>query len=160
MTGYGSRPGVEDESGWVASGDLATMDDDGYVAIVGRAKEMIIRGGENLSPVEIETYMKEHDAIGDVAVVGVPDPKYGEVVCAVVRLRPGHAVSGAAIRDWCAARISRWKVPHYVEFVDEFPLTPSGKIQKFRLRKDMSERLGLVEDPPLGATPSIEDART
>ncbi len=160
MTGYGSRPGVEDESGWVASGDLATMDDDGYVAIVGRAKEMIIRGGENLSPVEIETYMKEHDAIGDVAVVGVPDPKYGEVVCAVVRLRPGHAVSGAAIRDWCAARISRWKVPHYVEFVDEFPLTPSGKIQKFRLRKDMSERLGLVEDPPLGATPSIEDVRT
>jgi len=153
MTGYGSEPDqvelndADAAAIWIASGDLATMDPDGYITIVGRKKEMIIRGGENLSPVEIESYMKEHKAIRDVAVVGVPDEKYGEEACAVVCLRPELAVSGARIRAWCAERISRWKVPKYVEFVDEFPLTPSGKVQKFKLQQQMSERLGLIKNP-------------
>lgn len=145
MTGYGSR---EDDAsidgGWIASGDLARMDGDGYVTIVGRKKEMIIRGGENLSPVEIEGYMREHEAVADVAVIGLPDEKYGEVACAVVRCRAGSRATAEDIRNWCTERISRWKVPEYVEFVDEFPMTPSGKIQKFKLQEAMSERLGLT----------------
>jgi fatty-acyl-CoA synthase len=157
MQGYGS---ASDDAArapaWIASGDLARMDDDGFVSIVGRKKEMIIRGGENLSPVEIETYMKDHEAIGDVAVIGVPDTKYGEVVCAVVRLRHGAAITGEEIRQWCFARISRWKVPDYVEFVDAFPMTPSGKIQKFILQTQISERLGLNAGPPSGVISPIE----
>lgn len=151
MTGYGSReddPNVGDD--WIASGDLAQMDTDGFVRIVGRKKEMIIRGGENLSPLEIEDYMKAHEAIGDVAVIGLPDRKYGEVACAVVRRLPGHDASAEDIRAWCAERISRWKVPEYVEFVDELPLTPSGKIKKYVLQEMISKRLGLdlkVEQP-------------
>jgi fatty-acyl-CoA synthase len=145
MTGYGSAAEPnEDCDGWIGSGDLARMDTEGFVAIVGRKKEMIIRGGENLSPVEIETYMKEHPAIADVAVIGVPDARYGEVVCAVARLRPGSEVTGEAIRQWCAARISRWKVPEHVAFIDTFPMTPSGKIQKFILREEMVRRLDLA----------------
>lgn len=153
MLGYGAAAGGE-RPDWIASGDLARMDDDGFVSIVGRKKEMIIRGGENLSPVEIETYMKEHEAIRDVAVVGVPDERYGEVACAVVCLREGTDISGAAIRQWCFDRISRWKVPEYVEFIDAFPLTPSGKIQKFLLREQMSQRLGLGRPNP---SETIED---
>lgn len=159
MQGYGSAAADTDRPespAWIASGDLARMDDDGFVSIVGRKKEMIIRGGENLSPVEIETYMKDHEAIGDVAVIGVPDTKYGEVACAVVCLRAGADVTGEEIRQWCFARISRWKVPDYVEFVDAFPMTPSGKIQKFILQTQISERLGLIAGPPSGVIPSIE----
>ncbi|WP_417321012.1 class I adenylate-forming enzyme family protein [Emcibacter sp.] len=146
MTGYGSAdtPAAEGDD-WIASGDLARMDADGFVAITGRKKEMIIRGGENLSPVEIENYMKEHAAIADVAVIGVPDKKYGEVACAVVRLRPAAEVTSQDILQWCGERISRWKVPEYVEFVDDFPMTSSGKIQKFILQKTMSERLGVAD---------------
>lgn len=146
MQGYGSGAGGcdnRDGPAWIASGDLATMDEDSFVAIVGRKKEMIIRGGENLSPVEIESYMKEHEAIREVAVIGVPDDKYGEVACAVVSVRSGINITRQEIREWCIGRISRWKVPEYVEFIDEFPLTPSGKIQKFQLKKQISERLGL-----------------
>ncbi|OCC25625.1 AMP-dependent synthetase [Croceicoccus estronivorus] len=146
MTGYGNDEDGQapDVDAWIASGDLARMDAAGFIAIAGRKKEMIIRGGENLSPVEIETYMKEHEAIGDVSVIAVPDAKYGEVACAVVRLLPGHRPSGDAIRQWCSERISRWKVPEYVEFVEDFPMTPSGKIQKFILQETMTERLGLA----------------
>lgn len=148
MLGYGAgeAEATLGEADWIASGDLARMDEEGYVSIVGRSKEMIIRGGENLSPVEIEAYMREHEAIMDVAVVGVPDPRYGEVACAVVRRRAGAEAGAGEIRDWCTGRISRWKVPEYVEFVDEFPLTPSGKVQKFILRQWMIGRLGLPED--------------
>ncbi len=149
MIGYGSsEDGPQVGDGWIASGDLARMDAEGFVAIDGRKKEMVIRGGENLSPLEIETYMKTHPAIGDVAVVGVPDHKYGEVACAVVRLRTGASAHAQDIRGWCAERISRWKVPEYVEFVDEFPMTPSGKIQKFILQEDMIERLRLAVNEP------------
>jgi fatty-acyl-CoA synthase len=162
MLGYGSTPENADSlpaQHWIASGDLATMNADGFVAIVGRKKEMIIRGGENLSPVEIESYMKDHEAIRDVAVVGVPDAKYGEVACAVVSIRRGIAISGSEIQQWCAGRISRWKVPEYVEFVDEFPLTPSGKIQKFILQQQIAKRLGLVADLPTNDNIG-EDAQT
>lgn len=162
MLGYGSSPDAADNRGalrWIASGDLATMNADGFIAIVGRKKEMIIRGGENLSPVEIESYMKNHEAIRDVAVVGVPDAKYGEVACAVVSVHQGVDITGPEIRQWCADRISRWKVPEYVEFVDEFPLTPSGKIQKFILQQHIATRLGLIPDQP--AINNIEeDSRT
>ncbi|MEZ5709811.1 MAG: AMP-binding protein [Blastomonas sp.] len=147
MTGYGSRDDeAVSENDWIASGDLARMDGAGFVTIVGRKKEMIIRGGENLSPVEIEGYLREHEAVADVAVIGLPDKKYGEIVCAVVRRRPGSDASGSDIRSWCAERISRWKVPEHVEFTDEFPMTPSGKIQKFKLQEIMSERLGLTAE--------------
>lgn len=149
MQGYGSVPADGDSSdgpAWIASGDLATMDEDGFIAIVGRRKEMIIRGGENLSPVEIEAYMKEHEAIREVAVIGVPDEKYGEVACAVLCVRSGTDITPQQIRTWCISRISRWKVPQYVEFVDEFPMTPSGKIKKFDLQKQMIQRLGLSRD--------------
>ena len=144
MIGYGSRDDCDQTAdGWIASGDLAQMDDDGFVSIVGRKKDMIIRGGENLSPVEIESYMKEHGAIADVAVIGVPDARYGEVACAVVRLRPDAEIESSDILDWCRARISRWKVPEFIELVEDFPMTPSGKIQKFKLQENMIERLGL-----------------
>ena len=144
MIGYGSGDDTDRiADGWIASGDLAQMDDDGYVSIVGRKKEMIIRGGENLSPIEIESYMKEHGAIADVAVIGVPDARYGEVACAVVRLRPDAVIESADILDWCRERISRWKVPECIEFVEGFPMTPSGKIQKFKLQEIMIKRLGL-----------------
>lgn len=146
MTGYGAFPPPdqpEDTDSWIASGDLARMDSDGFVSIAGRQKEMIIRGGENLSPVEIETFMRRHPDISDVAVIGVPDEKYGEEACAVVRSAAGSIVTSNEIRQWCADRISRWKIPKYVEFVDEFPMTPSGKIQKFILQKRMTKLLGL-----------------
>ncbi|ARS29472.1 class I adenylate-forming enzyme family protein [Sphingomonas sp. KC8] len=147
MQGYGSTPcdgDISDGPAWIASGDLATMDDDGFVAIVGRKKEMIIRGGENLSPVEIEAYMKEHPAIREVAVVGVPDEKYGEVACAAVSVRSGMEITSKQIREWCIDRISLWKVPEYIEFLDEFPMTPSGKIQKFQIKEEMVQRLNLA----------------
>lgn len=146
MSGYGAFPAEGESSraeSWLPSGDLARMDSEGFVSIVGRQKEMIIRGGENLSPVEIETFIRTHPCVSDVAVIGVPDRKYGEEVCAVVRTTPDVEISGSEIRQWCAERISRWKVPKYVELIDDFPLTPSGKIQKFILQKQMSERLGL-----------------
>ncbi len=148
MCGYGAFPSITEPAlEWIASGDLARMDEDGYVTIVGRKKEMIIRGGENLSPVEIETLMRGHPEILDVAVIGVPDQKYGEELCAVVRRAQNATATGEDIRSWCAERISRWKVPRYVEFIDEFPLTPSGKIRKFVLQDQMTDRLGLPHSP-------------
>jgi fatty-acyl-CoA synthase len=118
------------------------MDSNNNVIIVGRAREMIIRGGENLSPGEIENYMLEHPDIADVAVVGIPDPKYGEVVCAALRTRsPDHA-SAEEIHAWCNDRVSRWKVPEYIVFVEQFPTTHSGKIQKHVLREQLATQLG------------------
>jgi fatty-acyl-CoA synthase len=131
-----------DREGWFLTGDLATMDSNNNVIIVGRAREMIIRGGENLSPGEIENYMLEHPDIADVAVVGIPDPKYGEVVCAALRTRsPDHA-SAEEIHAWCNDRVSRWKVPEYIVFVEQFPTTHSGKIQKHVLREQLATQLG------------------
>jgi fatty-acyl-CoA synthase len=135
-----------DAGGWMHTGDLAVIDNEGYCNIVGRVKDMIIRGGENISPREIEEFLYRHPAVSDVAVVGVPDRKYGEVVCACVRLRAGMTATEEDIRDFCRGQIAHFKVPHYVRFVDGFPLTISGKVQKFLMREQLRAELNLTED--------------
>ncbi|KAA0018761.1 AMP-binding protein [Salinicola corii] len=132
-----------DAQGWMHSGDLAMMDDDGFVAITGRIKDMIIRGGENLYPREIEEFLYTHPAISDAQVFGVPDHRYGEAVAVWVRLVEGAELDEEAIRDYCRDRIDHHKIPRYVRFVDEFPMTVSGKVQKFRMRQATSHELGL-----------------
>jgi fatty-acyl-CoA synthase len=132
-----------DGEGWLRSGDLATMDEAGYVRIVGRVKEMIIRGGENLSPLEIESFLITHPAIAEAAVLGLPDAKYGEEVCAVLLPQSASHPDAEAIRQWCADNLSRWKVPRYIAFARDFPRTASGKVQKFRLRQRMIQHFGL-----------------
>ncbi|MFO1198778.1 MAG: AMP-binding protein, partial [Burkholderiaceae bacterium] len=125
--------------------DLATMDDDGYVNIVGRLKDMVIRGGENVYPREIEEFLYRHPKVQDVQVVGVPDPKYGEEICAWIRLREGQSATPDEIRDFCRGQIAHYKIPRYVRFVDEFPMTITGKVQKFVMRKLTIDALGLSE---------------
>ena len=119
------------------------MDEEGYVNIVGRIKDMIIRGGENLYPREIEEFLHTHPDIDDVQVIGVPDEKYGEELMAWIRLRPGAALGEEGVRAFCEGRIAHFKIPRYVAFVDGFPMTVTGKVQKFRLREMAIERLGL-----------------
>jgi fatty-acyl-CoA synthase len=126
------------------TGDLAVMREDGYVNIVGRLKDMIIRGGENVYPREIEEFLHTHPAVGDVQVIGVPDPHYGEEVCAWVRLREGATLSADELRHYCRGQIATYKIPRYVRFSSEFPLTVTGKVQKFRMREIMIEELGLT----------------
>ena len=142
MDGYGNLPdgssGINDD-GWFPTGDLATMNENGYINIVGRLKEMIIRGGENLYPIEIENYLIENPGILEVAVFGLPDKKYDEECCAVVRVDKSLINSPDQVRDWCKERISRWKVPRYIFFVKSFPVTPSGKIQKYKLQEKYSK---------------------
>jgi fatty-acyl-CoA synthase len=137
---------VIDAGGWMHTGDLGVIDDDGYCNIVGRVKDMIIRGGENISPREIEEFLYSHPAVFDVAVVGVPDPKYGEEVCACIRLRPDMTASEDEIREFCRNRIAHYKVPRYVRFVESFPLTISGKVQKYLIREHMRTELKLSEE--------------
>jgi fatty-acyl-CoA synthase len=120
------------------------MDDEGYVNIVGRIKDMIIRGGENIYPREIEEFLYTHPDIADVQVFGVPDERYGEQVCAWVIARPGVELDEEAVREFCRGQIARFKIPHYVRFVDAFPLTVTGKAQKFRMRELEVEQRGLV----------------
>ncbi len=132
-----------DPAGWMRTGDLATMDDEGYLNIVGRSKDMIIRGGENVYPREIEEFLYTHEGIADVQVVGVPDEKYGEELCAWVLPRTGAGLDEDAIRTYCRERLAHFKVPRYVIFVDEFPMTITGKVQKFKMREVSVERLGL-----------------
>jgi fatty-acyl-CoA synthase len=127
-----------DAAGWMHSGDLATLDAEGYCRIVGRSKDMIIRGGENIYPREVEEFLYRHPKILDVQCVGVPDTKYGEELCACVILRPGMQSSAEEIREFCRGQIAHFKVPRYVEFVDSFPMTVTGKVQKFVLRKLMA----------------------
>jgi fatty-acyl-CoA synthase len=126
------------------TGDLATMDADGYCNIVGRSKDMVIRGGENVYPREIEEFLYTHPDVADVQVVGVPDPHYGEEIAAFVIAREGAALDTEAVREFCAGRIAHYKVPRYVICVDEFPMTITGKIQKFKLRDSAIEQLGLA----------------
>jgi len=114
---------------------------------VGRVKDMIIRGGENISPREIEEFLYRHPAVLDVAVVGVPDHKFGEAVAACIRLRPGHAVTEEDIREYCRGQIAHYKVPRYVRFAESFPLTVSGKVQKYLIRESLSAELHLSEEP-------------
>jgi fatty-acyl-CoA synthase len=135
-----------DPAGWMHTGDLATMDDDGYCNIVGRVKDMIIRGGENVYPREVEEYLYRHPKVQDVAVFGVPDKKFGEQVAAWVKLRGGESATEAEIRDYCREQIAHYKVPAYIRFVDDFPMTVTGKIQKFVMRDAMVDDLGLSID--------------
>ena len=128
------------------TGDLATMDDEGYVNIVGRIKDMVIRGGENIYPREIEEYLYLHPKVQDVQVVGLPDKKYGEELCAWIIVKPGQALTEGEIRDFCKGQIAHYKVPRYIQFVTEFPMTVTGKIQKFKIRDAMKVQLGLVDE--------------
>jgi len=134
---------VLDEDGWLHTGDLAVMDEDGYVRITGRAKDMIIRGGENVYPREVEEFLYTHPDISDVQVYGVPDEKYGEQVAAAVRRRPGSDLSPEDVQEYCRGEIAHYKVPAYVDFVEDYPMTASGKIQKYKLREAAVERHGL-----------------
>jgi fatty-acyl-CoA synthase len=147
MLGYWNNPEATaeaiDTARWMHTGDLATMDDEGYVNIVGRIKDMIIRGGENVYPREIEEFLYRHPDISDVQVIGVPSERYGEEVMAWVRLREGATTSGADLTDYCRGRIATFKIPRYWKFVDAFPMTVTGKIQKFKMRADAIEELGL-----------------
>jgi fatty-acyl-CoA synthase len=132
-----------DEAGWMHTGDLATMDDQGYVNIVGRLKDMVIRGGENVYPREIEEFLYRHPKIQDVQVIGVPDPRYGEEICAWIKLHDGKTATAEEIREFCKGEIAHYKIPRYIEFVPEFPMTITGKIQKFVMREQTIEKLGL-----------------
>ncbi|HEN8709324.1 MULTISPECIES: fatty acid CoA ligase family protein [unclassified Pseudomonas] len=153
MLGYWNNPKATAESidveGWMHTGDLAVMDEQGYVRIVGRSKDMIIRGGENIYPRELEEFFFTHPAVADVQVIGVPCSKYGEEIVAWVRLHPGHAVSEVELREWARARIAHFKVPRYFRFVDEFPMTVTGKVQKFRMREISVEELKATALPKI-----------
>ncbi|MBR9871437.1 MAG: AMP-binding protein [Gammaproteobacteria bacterium] len=146
MDGYWDDPEQSaktiDPAGWLHSGDIGVMDKDGYVEIVGRMKDMIIRGGENIYPREIEEFLYTHPAIQDVQVFGVPDKKYGEQVCAWVQLNDGHTLTEEELKLFCKDRITFFKTPHYVRFIDEYPMTVTGKIQKFKMRDAMMNELG------------------
>ena len=135
-----------DADGWMHTGDLATMDHEGYVNIVGRIKDMMIRGGENIYPREIEEYLYRHPKVQDVQVVGLPDKKYGEELCAWIIVKPGQSLNEQDIRSFCAGQIAHYKVPRYIEFVTEFPMTVTGKIQKFKIREAMKAQLGLLDE--------------
>ncbi|EIT85201.1 AMP-binding domain protein [Fictibacillus macauensis ZFHKF-1] len=140
MKGYYKMPDATmaaiDQEGWLHTGDLAVMDEDGYVTITGRLKDMIIRGGENIYPREVEEFLYSHPAILDVQVIGVPDEKYGEKVAASIRLKEGKQVSAEEIITYCTGQIAKFKIPEYIFFVKEYPMTASGKIQKYKLREE------------------------
>jgi fatty-acyl-CoA synthase len=146
MIGYWDEPEKTAEvlrRGWMHTGDLATMDSDGYVNIVGRIKDMVIRGGENVYPREIEEFLYTHPDIVDAQVIGVPDEKYGEELMAWVRLREGASLDADALREFCAGKLAHYKIPRYVQVVDEFPMTVTGKIRKVEMREVSVEELGL-----------------
>jgi fatty-acyl-CoA synthase len=147
MKGYYNMPEATakaiDKDGWLHTGDLATMDENGYYKITGRLKDMIIRGGENVYPREIEEFLYTNEKVADVQVVGVPDLKYGEEIMAWVKLKQGQSASAEEIREFCRGKIAHYKIPRYVRFVTEFPLTVSGKIQKYKMREVAVEELGL-----------------
>jgi fatty-acyl-CoA synthase len=149
MQGYYSMPEKTavaiDADGWLHTGDLATMDARGYVNIVGRLKEMVIRGGENVFPREIEEFLIRHPKVADVQVLGVPDKFYGEELLAVVLPREGVQLTEEELREYCKDQISRQKIPRYFQFVTSYPMTGSGKVQKFVLRENAIKALGLEE---------------
>ncbi len=147
MLGYWDDPEQTaeaiDAEGWMHTGDIGAIDEDGYGSIVGRIKDMVIRGGENIYPREIEEFLYAHPKIADVQVVGVPDPLMGEELCAWIRLAVGETCDEEDILDFCTGQIAHYKIPRYIRFVDEFPLTVSGKVQKFVIRERMIRELGL-----------------
>ena len=134
-----------DAQRWMHTGDLATMDEHGYVRIVGRIKDMVIRGGENVYPREIEEFLYTHPKIADVQVIGVPDERYGEELMAWIILRPGASLSEDEVKAFCKGQIAHFKIPRYVKFVDSFPMTVTGKVQKFKMRDEATEELGLAD---------------
>ena len=152
MLGYWNEPErtaeAIDANGWMHTGDLAAMDDDGYVKIVGRIKDMIIRGGENVYPREIEEFLYGHPEIIDVQVIGVPDERYGEELMAWVRIRQGATITVEDVADFCRGKIAHYKVPRYVHVTDEFPMTVTGKVQKYKMREVAVELLGLAPAEP------------
>ncbi|BAN53549.1 MULTISPECIES: AMP-binding protein [Pseudomonas] len=139
MLGYWDNPQATadaiDPAGWMHSGDLAVMDEQGYVRIVGRNKDMIIRGGENIYPRELEEFFYTHPAVADAQVIGIPCSRYGEEIVAWIKLHPGHSATVEELQGWCKARIAHFKVPRHIRFVDEYPMTVTGKVQKFRMRE-------------------------
>ncbi len=147
MLGYWDEPErtaeAIDAGRWMHTGDLAVMDAAGYLNIVGRIKDMVIRGGENVYPREVEEYLYAHPAIEDVQVIGVPDEKYGEELCAWVKLRPGAALTAEEVRGYCQGKIAHYKIPRYVRFTDAFPMTVTGKVQKYKMREESIADLGL-----------------
>ncbi|HET8843894.1 MAG TPA: AMP-binding protein, partial [Ktedonobacteraceae bacterium] len=147
MLGYWSNPDATsqaiDPARWMHTGDLATLDEDGYINIVGRIKDMIIRGGENVYPREIEEFLYTNPKISDVQVIGVPDAKYGEEIMAWVQLKAGESSTTEEIREFCKGQIAHYKIPRYVKFVESFPMTVTGKIQKYLMRQTSVEELGL-----------------
>jgi fatty-acyl-CoA synthase len=147
MKGYYNLPEKTaetlDADGWLHSGDLAMMRPDGYINIIGRVKDMIIRGGENIYPAEIEAFLMRHPKVAEAQIVGLPDKFMGEEVAAVIKLKPGEAATEDELRAYCKANISRHKVPKYFRFVEAYPLTMSGKVQKFVLREQLIKELGL-----------------
>jgi len=147
MLGYWDEPDKTadaiDPGRWMHTGDLAVMDEAGYVNIVGRIKDMVIRGGENIYPREIEEFLYTHPDIEDVQVVGVPDVRYGEELCAWVKLRSGSSVTVAEIREFCTGKIAHYKIPRYLRVTDDFPMTVTGKVQKFKMRETSVQELGL-----------------
>jgi fatty-acyl-CoA synthase len=147
MLGYWNEPEKTaeaiDAARWMHTGDLAVMDAAGYLNIVGRIKDMVIRGGENVYPREIEEFLYTHPAVADVQVIGVPDAKYGEELCAWVKLRPGAALTEDEVRGYCSGKIAHYKIPRYVHFTGDFPMTVTGKVQKFKMREISIAELGL-----------------
>jgi fatty-acyl-CoA synthase len=152
MLGYWGEPAktaeVIDAARWMHTGDLATMDEAGYLNIVGRIKDMIIRGGENVYPREVEEFLYTHPAVEDVQVIGVPDAKYGEQLCAWVRVRAGRTLTGDELTAYCEGKIAHYKVPRYIRISDEFPMTVTGKVQKFKMREISTSELGLSGAAP------------
>jgi fatty-acyl-CoA synthase len=147
MIGYWDDPDrtaeAVDADGWMHTGDLATMDDEGYLNIVGRIKDMVIRGGENVYPREIEEFLYGHPDVADVQVIGVPDERYGEELMAWIIPRAGATIDADAVKAYCQGRIAHFKVPRHVKVVEEFPITVTGKVQKFKLREAAIAELGL-----------------
>jgi fatty-acyl-CoA synthase len=148
MQGYWNQPDKTaeaiDADGWMHTGDLARMDGDGYVVIEGRMKDMVIRGGENIYPREIEEFLYTHPSIQDVQVIGVPDAKYGEELMACIILKPGaEPLDAAALAEFCRGKLAHYKTPRYVDVRESFPMTVSGKIRKVEMREEAVARLGL-----------------
>ena len=136
-----------DAAGWMHTGDLAIFDENFVCRIVGRAKDMINRGGENISPTEVESYLIRHPKIMDVAIFGVPDDKYGELVAAWIKLHDRQSANAEEIKEFCRNKIAHYKVPTHIRFVNEFPMTVNGKVQKFVIREQMKQELGLTNSP-------------
>ena len=150
MLGYWQEPGKTaeaiDAARWMHTGDLAVMDADGYINITGRLKDMVIRGGENVSPREIEEYLHTHPDVQDVHVIGVPDARLGEEIMAWIRLRPGaRPMTAADVRAYADGKLARYKIPRYVRIVEDFPMTASGKVRKVDMRKAAIDMLGLTD---------------